>query len=401
MPTAEVAEVIRVTVLARVPQGPPALLGVANLRGSVLPVASLRAMLGCKPADHPSANAIVLDIGAPVAIAVDAVVALDSVSVGQIETPEKHLQTAGTTSMASILGAFSCGTAQRVARILDIRALLGAAFERRARAEGKPDHRVTPLRAAREIRSAGATEMLVTFEVAGQEFAVPLVAVREILPAPATISSVAHADAAVLGLTSVRDRLLPLLSCALFSVPSLPCDRRRKCCAQGGDSQWKVADSARSILAADKRLMDAVPPILAARTGGESRINSIYRGEGGDRLISVLAADKLFRDDVMQRLAPHTSGTASDSKDASSAGNEVVFLVFRLGDDEFGLPIDTVVEVAQCDESRGCPGAEVPEGVVNLRGEVLPSGQQTIDMPPSSRMAPPTLVVRTAHHMLA
>ena len=45
-----VAEVIRVPAVARIPQGPPALLGLANLRGSVLPVAGLRELLGRKPA---------------------------------------------------------------------------------------------------------------------------------------------------------------------------------------------------------------------------------------------------------------------------------------------------------------------------------------------------------------
>ena len=54
--------------------------------------------------------------------------------------------------------------------------------------------------------------MLVTFEVAGQEFALPLDVVQEILPAPATITAVSRSDDVVLGVTSVRDTLLPLLS---------------------------------------------------------------------------------------------------------------------------------------------------------------------------------------------
>ena len=41
-----VVEVIRVPPTARVPQAPKALIGVANLRGVVLPIASLHALLG-------------------------------------------------------------------------------------------------------------------------------------------------------------------------------------------------------------------------------------------------------------------------------------------------------------------------------------------------------------------
>ncbi|HXS32001.1 MAG TPA: chemotaxis protein CheW, partial [Steroidobacteraceae bacterium] len=125
----EVAEVIRLPAMARVPQGPPALLGVANLRGAVLPVASLRVMLGGKPGADAAARVIVLDVGAPVAIVVDAVAALESADAGQIERPEKDLGTAGA---ANLLGAFAVAGTQRVARILDIRALLDAAFARRA-----------------------------------------------------------------------------------------------------------------------------------------------------------------------------------------------------------------------------------------------------------------------------
>ena len=34
--------------------------------------------------------------------------------------------------------------------------------------------------------------------------------------------------------------------------------------------------------------------MLAARAGGEARIASMFRGDGGRRLISILAPDELF-----------------------------------------------------------------------------------------------------------
>ena len=60
-------------------------------------------------------------------------------------------------------------------------------------------------------------------------------------------------------------------------------------------------------------------------------------------------------------------------------------LVFRLGSDEFGLPIDTVVEVAQVPAqiTRIPKTPKFLEGVINLRGEVLPVVDQRrrFDMP--------------------
>jgi purine-binding chemotaxis protein CheW len=59
LPAQEIAEVIRIPPVARVPQSPKALLGMANLRGSVLPVASMRGLLGCEGiSETPSARVV-------------------------------------------------------------------------------------------------------------------------------------------------------------------------------------------------------------------------------------------------------------------------------------------------------------------------------------------------------
>ena len=70
LPASEVAEVIRPPRLTRVPMSPPGLAGVANLRGTVLPVVSLGRVLGTGTGT-PAANArvIVVDTGGLVGLA--------------------------------------------------------------------------------------------------------------------------------------------------------------------------------------------------------------------------------------------------------------------------------------------------------------------------------------------
>ena len=46
LPAEDIVEVIRLPPVARVPQAPKGLLGLTNLRGAVLPVASMRSLLG-------------------------------------------------------------------------------------------------------------------------------------------------------------------------------------------------------------------------------------------------------------------------------------------------------------------------------------------------------------------
>ncbi len=404
----DVSEVMRVPAMAKVPQGPAALLGIANLRGAVLPVAGLRELLGRGSAgDTPDTRAIVLDVGAPVALVVDSVEALEEAAVGEVETRQKEVSAEGGEKL---LGAIAVGTDKRVAKILDIKALIDAAFSHRSR--GARQQRSLGL-AARPERAGGGvrvaeTQTLVTFEIAGQEFALPLDVVQEIIPAPTEITAVARAEDVVLGITSVRDTLLPLLSLRGllgFHAAHTATDREKVVVTRvGGSLIGLVADRARAIIAADLQLIDAVPPVLAARTGGESRIRAVYRGDGGKRLVSILAPEQLFREDVMQRLKAGEVVQETQTLEAGGVSQqELIFLVFRLGDDEFGLPIDTVVEVAQVPEqiTRVPKTPKFLEGVVNLRGEVLPVVDQRrrFDLPKLENTEGRRLVViRTERH---
>ena len=105
----------------------------------------------------------------------------------------------------------------------------------------------------------------------------------------------------------------------------------------------------------------------------------------------------------MQKLARDQAHRAPDQQSASENREELIFLVFRLGDDEFGLPIDAVVEVAQVPAqiTRVPKTPRFLEGIVNLRGEVLPVVDQRrrFDMPklqtPEARRL---VVVKTERH---
>jgi purine-binding chemotaxis protein CheW len=402
----DVLEVIRLPALARVPQGPPALLGLGNLRGAVLPVAGLRQLLG-KPAslDALVARAIVLDLGAPIAVVADSVAALEQAALEPIDT---RAQEVGAEGAERLLGVLSLGAGRGVAKILDVKGMLEAAFSRRGRAPMRDSPSRATDRAQEQARSAQETETLVTFDVAGEEFALPLADVQEIIPAPESIAAPVHSEAVVLGLTTVRDILLPLLSLRTLlglSSPRAATDRGRVLVVKvRGTRVGLVADRARAVVAADTRLIDPVPPALAARASGESRIGSIYRAEAGRRLISILSPQQLFREDVMQRLGV---AQRTDSERAEPAGTrlgpELTFLVFRLGNDEFGLPIDAVVEVARVPEriTRLPRTPKFLEGLVNLRGDILPviDQRRRFEMPPSQDMDGRRLVVvRTERH---
>jgi purine-binding chemotaxis protein CheW len=220
---------------------------------------------------------------------------------------------------------------------------------------------------------------LLTFEVAAQEYALGLNAVQEIIPLPETLALVPRAEAVVLGVTAFRDTLLPLLSLrALLGLEGgKGTDRRDKVIvvAVAGVLVGLVADRMRAIVSADPGLIDPTPSALAARTGGETKIKAIYRGEGGGRLISILAPEQLFREDVMRQLSDERRADLPPRDDSGhESGDEVRLLVFRLGKEEFAVPIAAVDEVALVPEqiARLPKTPRFLEGVINLRGQVLP-----------------------------
>ena len=250
--------------------------------------------------------------------------------------------------------------------------------------------------------------MLVTFDVAGQEYALALDAVQEILDTPEALAALPASEALVLGVTPFRDTLLPLLSLRGllgFTTRAERTDREKIVVTRvGGALVGLLADRMRSIFPADADLIEKIPPVLSARAGGEAKISAIYRGENGRRLVSVLAPEQLFREDVMQRLKASGGSTGEGDREApASQREERQFLVFRLGDDEFGLPIEAVDEVARVpDQITRLPKTpKFLEGVVNLRGEVLPVVDQRrrFDMPAlDERAARRLVVVRTERH---
>jgi purine-binding chemotaxis protein CheW len=191
----------------------------------------------------------------------------------------------------------------------------------------------------------------------------------------------------------------------LLGLPSAALSREKVLIVAIGDILIGfVADRARAVLSIDPHRVETAPAVLAARAGGETQIKEIYKA-GHGRLVSILSPERLFREDVMQKLTQ--GGTTMNAKVGETLDdsdvNEQRFLVFRLDDNEFALPIETVEEVARVpDQITRLPKTpKFLEGVVNLRGEVLPVVDQRrrFDMPATATGVNRRLVVvRTEQH---
>jgi purine-binding chemotaxis protein CheW len=342
-----VAEVIRRPRLTRVPLVAPSFVGVANLRGSVIPVLSVAALLG--HGDGAGASRII--------------VVREPEAVGLL-----------VDEVAALVPLGSVG-AEAGARLVDVAALIGANFAA-ARPQRASEGRLAAPAAGKR---AVARQAFLSFAIGVQEFALPLESVREVLALPRDIASVPRTDSAMLGVMPLRGALLPLLSLpVLLGLPAGESAGRRVVVAVlGGTPVGLVVDGVREILKAAAEDVDPVPPVLT-RGDQEAQIRAICRLDGGRRLVSILSTDHLLRDGLAEQLA----GDGEDNQQMQAGGGAggaerdsgEQFVVFRLGEERYGLPIASVDEVvalpSKLTRLPRAPG--FVEGVFSLRGRVIP-----------------------------
>ena len=171
----------------------------------------------------------------------------------------------------------------------------------------------------------------------------------------------------VLGMASFRDTLLPLLSLRglLGFAARDEHDGREKVVVTrvGGALVGLVADRMRTIFAADPDLIEQIPPVLAARDRRRSqdrRDLSRRRRAPADLDPVAGAAVPGGCHAALERRRQVRAGDRQRHR--RSRGEERQFVVFRLGDDEFGLPIEAVDEVARVPDAdhAAAQDAEIP-----------------------------------------
>ena len=139
----DVVEIIRPPRMTRVPHSPPNLLGVANLRGRVLPILSLSGLLGGKPVEISSSTRVIVVNGKrPLGVLVDKVMALARTTDG---------------------------------KRIDLDALVEENFRDQSRPARRAAASIVP-EAVTAADGGGSGQKLVflAFDVAGQEYALPL-----------------------------------------------------------------------------------------------------------------------------------------------------------------------------------------------------------------------------------
>lgn len=375
-----VKEIIRVPQVVRVPLAPPALEGLANLRGKVLPIISLRRLFGFPELAHDdSTRALVVDVGQPLGFVVDRVSSVVGVDAGHIEDVGSIKTTVNTEMLSSLIKDVG---GHAMIMVLDFARLIEREFSQIASISRNSGVAGAAQAGAESEEEDSSDELqLVSFDVDGQEYAIAIEDVQEIVQVPEAVIHVPRSESHVLGVMTLRSRLLPLVNLrSMFALPHRDLDEKSRIVVLtlGGVSVGVVVDAVSEVLRVSKSGVDALPAMLA-REGNLAEVTSICRLDNGKRLVSIVTARNLFGHSAIREAvsAVNESELESDREDTKQDGNlddDEQVVVFRLDKEEFGAPIASVQEIVRVpDQLIRVPKApSFVEGVINLRGTVLP-----------------------------
>jgi purine-binding chemotaxis protein CheW len=376
-----VKEIIRVPDVVRVPLAPAALEGLANLRGKVLPIISLRRLFGFPELAHDdSTRALVVDVGQPLGFVVDRVSSVVGVDASHLEDVGSIRTTVNTEMLSSLIkdvGGHAMIMVLDFAKVIEREFSHIAAISKNTAVAGAAQATVQS-----EEEESNDELQLVSFDVDGQEYAIAIEDVQEIVQVPEAVIHVPRSDSHVLGVMTLRSRLLPLVNLrSMFALAHRDLDEKSRIVVLtlNGVSVGVVVDAVSEVLRVSKSGVDPLPALLA-REGNLAEITSICRLDNGKRMVSIVTARNLFGHSVIKEaLSAMNEGKAEDSQlqakeveDNLDDDEQVV--IFRLDKEEFGAPIASVQEIVRIpDELIRVPKApSFVEGVINLRGTVLP-----------------------------
>jgi purine-binding chemotaxis protein CheW len=341
-----VIEVIRTPFVTRVPHAPEALTGIANLRGRPLPVLSMKRLMGeGTELDGQAARIIVYQHSRqPIGLLVDAVLTLST--------------------------AAQAGSAE----IVDLDQRIAAAFRTEDRGPLQRSVREPP--AVADQTNDDVTRIL-SFRAGGQYYGLPLASVHEVAALSGEIAILPNSGGTDLGVVTLRDSVLPLVS--LAALVGLTAEN-----AAGAGSRIVVVESDGALVGLVVDAMDAIQslsadaiepvPAVLQRGRGEAEITAIGRVDGGRLLISILSPERLFGHASVRDAVTKTAGaTTSMATIADIQGAQEQVLIFKLGDETYGLPIAAVDEVIRVPaEITRLPNApDFVTGIVNLRGKAV------------------------------
>ena len=390
-----VQEITPRTDITPVPGAPSFVMGVLNLRGSIIPVLDSRARFHLAPQEPTSrTRIIILDLaGQATGFQVDSVaevVRLDDFTLR--DTPPL---VAGVRS-DYLAGMVTVG--QRLITLIDLDKILDSSeFSQQAllleQSAAGPS-----LGGGMDLAEEQAVEEhpYVTFALGQESFGLSLELVEEITELP-PITKVPDAPGYVLGVICLRDQVLPLLDIIqLLRVEERPeaVTRDMVILLSIGEAKLGiVVDGIQEIIRIKDG--DVLPTPQTLSEAEAERLEGVVIRP--DRMVSLIKVLQVISGEDQAKIATMGASLAAQRREeAQVETHELPLVVFHLGAEAYGLRLHEVREIIMAGLITPVPRAPAfIEGVLNLRGEVMPviDLRTRFGLPPAERTSLTRIVI--------
>lgn len=385
----DVAEIIRVPELNQVPLSGEATLGVTNLRGSVLPVVSLRRLVGRDSEEATKYSRIlVLNGKHPIGLWVDWVEKVAQVPLSRIDTSDLMQQRADHALLRGFVRPDSNAGADhtRMRRLLDRDAVFSASLcppvttgETHTAGSGTA-HR------SDQSRRTEDTEQFICFDLGSQAFALNIRQVKEVVRLPEQLEAVSGTPDHVIGILSLRELMIPLLRLSnlygLMSAEEAAAPPGRDCrvvvvpvgSRDGHEFVGLVVERITRVVALSESSVQPVPDMLSQLPGFTDITGMMRLDSNNDSLTALLDVRKLMAQQAFQAAAVVARENEVTMNTDTEHSDDRQLVVFQLQQEEYGVAIEATKEILRVPETlTRVPQADsFIKGVINLRGMVLP-----------------------------
>jgi purine-binding chemotaxis protein CheW len=373
-----VREIVRLGEITQIPQAPSYVEGISNLRGTILPIMDGRKRFGMESrVSDEGTRVLVVDVsGVLTGMIVDRVAEVLRVSSEDIEPSPKVLRS--NIEVGFIDGIVKLDQGRRIIMTLNIGAVLSA----------EPSAVEETIMSSNAAAGNGETvdeadrmdeEQLVTFSLEGEEYAVDIMRVKEIIRVPG-ITKVPNAAHYFEGVVSIRNQLLPIVNMrTFFGLPDMEInDQSRVIIVDTGaiTAGFRV-DRVAEVIRVPKNLIEPPPPAFAGQEG--ARVRGVAKLDNGKRLLMCLNAENLLPADAFAEMAEikdqsNSAEADTDGRERNVIDDEEQLVTFLLGKEEFAVQINQVQEINRMTNVTHMPGApHYVDGLVNLRGNIIPA----------------------------
>lgn len=374
----EVRQIIRMPKITRVPKMPGFVLGISNLRGSVLPVLDLSLRLGYQtPCTCGEDTRVIVTEknGLEIGFVVEAVSEVKSTESGTYEELPEVLNSGADKKFISGVLKMSTKDGIRLVQVLDSKELVNIAEIQRRLDDSSPQRGLAVKNDAAE-KETSDYRRFISFEIDGHGYAIEIHKINEIIRLPDYVA-VPGLESYVMGIFSLRERVIPLMSLhRKFGKKdrSETEDTRVVIIEIENTLVGFIADKVSEVLSVTESCIEEPPKVFAGN--GASEISSIIKAAQGERLVMILECSNLLHEkevEALKKLAGQEGGNFPMTAASASSDEEKQIVTFTIEDEEYGIFIEKVQEINRYTNVTKVPKTpSFVEGIINLRGEVMP-----------------------------